>query len=158
MQRGANRPARWPPFSRSTHSSRDTARRGPGAPSPGVIPAAGRGPRAAVPALSAAAGGSAPAGGRRSRGAAGSEPAAFPSRPACQPCSPRLRLELSPIESNYARSGPSVQDPASFLLRQPGQARVASRTRRWGQQQASLNSRLRSGSGGEPVHGEEKEK
>lgn len=71
---------------------------------PGVIPAAGGGSRAPVPALSEGAG-TAPAGGQWSREAAGSEPAASPS---CQPCSSLLLLlELNPIHVSATHSRPS---------------------------------------------------
>ncbi|XP_039704635.1 uncharacterized protein LOC120591119 [Pteropus medius] len=71
---------------------------------PGVIPAAGGGSRAPVPALSEGAG-TAPAGGQWSREAVGSEPAASP---ACQPCSSLLLLlELNPIHVSATHSRPS---------------------------------------------------
>lgn len=74
-------------------------------PSPGVIPAAGGGSRAPVPALSEGAG-TAPTGGQWSREAAGSEPAASP---ACQQpfSSLLLLLESNPIHVPATHSRPS---------------------------------------------------
>lgn len=97
---------------------------------PRVIPAAGGGPRARVPARSDGAG-TAPPGGRRSRQAAGSAPAASP---ACWPRSSSLLLEWSPIHVPATRSRPG------FCSRCPGKRELLSCARRRGQQQAALNS------------------
>lgn len=77
---------------------------------PRVIPAAGGGSRAPGPALSDGAG-TAPAGGRWSREAAGSEPAASP---ACQPRWSLLLLELTPIHV------PATHSRTSFCSGCPG--------------------------------------